>query len=128
MYMQWLKGVKNFSNYTGKHFYQSIIFTKFAGLLLATLSKQRLRHRCFPANCVKFLPITFLQYTAGRLLLKDIAKLLVALKSNYDWRRKIIEGWHLLNVTRINMRLLTNLTVHFDESFFPTQKWFYTIV
>ena len=34
-----------------------------------TLLKKRLWHRCFPVNFVKFIKITFLQNTSGRLLL-----------------------------------------------------------
>ena len=62
------KGVlKNFTKFTGKHLYQSLLFNKVAALL-----KRRHWHRCFPVNFVKFLRAAFLQNTSGRLLLKLI--------------------------------------------------------
>ena len=68
------KGVlRNFSKFTGKHLRQSLSFNKVAGLRPATLLKQRLRHRCFPMNFVKFLRTPFLQNTSERLLLKVFA-------------------------------------------------------
>ena len=64
------KGVlKNFSKFTGKQMYQSLYFTKVAGLRPATLTKWRLWHRCFPVNFAKFLRTPLLQSTSGRLLL-----------------------------------------------------------
>ena len=49
------KGVlKNFAEFLGKHLYQSFFFNKVAGLRPATLLRQRLWHRCFPVNFVKF--------------------------------------------------------------------------
>ena len=41
-------------------------------LLLATLLKKRLWHRCFPVNFLKFLRTPFLQNTSEWLLLKKI--------------------------------------------------------
>ena len=61
---------RNFSKFTGKHLRQSLSFNKVAGLKAATLLKQRLWHRCFPMNFVKFLRTPFLQSTSERLLLK----------------------------------------------------------
>ena len=64
------KGVlRNFANFTRKHFCQGLFFNKVAGLRPATLLKKRIRHRCFPVNFAKFLRTPFLQNTFGRLLL-----------------------------------------------------------
>ena len=77
--------LRNFAKFTGKHQYQSLFFYKVAGLHLcqglsfnkvaglrpATLLKKRLWHRCFPVNFAKFLRISFLQNTSGRLLLES---------------------------------------------------------
>ena len=49
--------------------YQSLFFNKFAGLRPTTLVKERLWHRFFPVNFVKFLKTPFLQQISGRLLL-----------------------------------------------------------
>ena len=49
------------------------LFYKVSGLRPATLSKKRLRHRCFPVNFVKFLRTPFLQNTSGRLLLFTVS-------------------------------------------------------
>ena len=54
------KGViENFAKFTGKHLCQSLFFNKVAGFRPATLLKERLRHRCFPVNFVKFLRTPF---------------------------------------------------------------------
>ena len=45
--------------FTGKHLYQSLFFSKVAGLRLATLLKKRLWHRCFPANFCEIFKNTF---------------------------------------------------------------------
>ena len=55
------KGVlRNFTQFTGKHLYQSV-----ASLRPATLLKKRLWHRCFPVNFAKFLRTPFFQNTSG---------------------------------------------------------------
>ena len=61
----------NFMKFTG----QSLFFDKAAALRPATLSKKRLRHRCFPMTFAKFLRTPFLQNTSRRLLLKDLSLL-----------------------------------------------------
>ena len=61
--------LNNFTKFTGKHLCQSLVFNNIAGLRPATLSKKRLRHRCFPVNFAKFLRTPFLQKVSGRLLL-----------------------------------------------------------
>ena len=64
------KGVlRNFSKFTGQQLRQSLFFNKVTGLRPATLLKRRLWHSCFPVNFEKFLRISFLQSTSGRLLL-----------------------------------------------------------
>ena len=47
------------ARFTRKHLYQSLFFSKVAGLRPATLLKKRLSHRCFPANFAKFLRTLF---------------------------------------------------------------------
>ena len=65
------KGVlRNFSKFTGKHLCQSLFFGKVAGLRPATLLKEKLSHRCFPANFEKFLRIPFLTEHLWWLFLK----------------------------------------------------------
>ena len=59
----------NFRRIQGNHLFQSLFFSKVAGLRSATLLKRRLWHRCFPVNFVKFLRTLFLQNTSRRLLL-----------------------------------------------------------
>ena len=56
----------NFAKFTAKHLFQSLFFKR---LWPATLLKKSLWHRCFPANCAKFLRTLFSQNTSGRLLL-----------------------------------------------------------
>ena len=87
--------LRNFTKFTGKHLYQSL----FCSLLIrpkvwlncqkrnvkfvsATLLKERLWHRCFPVNFVKFLRPPFLQNTSGRLLLKGLERMEVLNKSH----------------------------------------------
>ena len=65
------KGVlKNFTKFMGKHLCLVLFFNKVAGLRPAAVLKNRLWHRCFPVNFVKFLRTPFLQNNSGRLLLK----------------------------------------------------------
>ena len=64
--------LKNFTNFTEKHLYQSLFFNKVAGLRTATLLKKRLWHRCFPVNFLKFLRTPFLRNTSGRLFLTHL--------------------------------------------------------
>ena len=52
--------LKNFAKLTGKHVCQILCFIKVADLRPATLSKRRLRHRCFPVKFAKLLRISFL--------------------------------------------------------------------
>ena len=77
------KGVlRNFTNFTGKHLFQSLFFYKFAGLRPATLLKKtglrpatlltkRLWHRHFPVNFAKFLRTPFLTEHLRWLLLNE---------------------------------------------------------
>ena len=50
---------RNFIKFTGKYLCQSLFFNKVAALRPATLLKNRLWHRCFPVNFVKFLRTPF---------------------------------------------------------------------
>ena len=68
--------LRNFAKFTGKNLCQSLYFNKAADLSPATLSKQRLLHRCFPVNFAKFLRTPFLQNTSVRLLLKNFVKVI----------------------------------------------------
>ena len=52
------------------------LFNKMAGLRPTTLSKNRLRQKCFPVNFAKFLRTPFLKSTSGRLLLIDLRRLM----------------------------------------------------
>ena len=54
------KGVlRNFTKITVKHPCQSLFFNKVAGLRIANLLKERLWHKCFTVNFLKFLKNTF---------------------------------------------------------------------
>ena len=54
------KGVlRNVVKFTGKYLCQSLFFNKVAGLRLATLLRNKLRHKCFPVNFTKFLRTPF---------------------------------------------------------------------
>ena len=50
--------------------------------------KNRLRHRCFPVNFVKFLRIPFLQNTSGRLLLIKFSSWTFSFQSSkiFNWK------------------------------------------
>ena len=61
--------LRNFAKFTGKHLRQRFFFNKVTGLRPVTLLQKSLWHRFFPVNFAKFLRTTFLQNTAGRLLL-----------------------------------------------------------
>ena len=63
------KGVlQNFAIFTRKYLCQSLFFK----LKPATLSKKKLRHRCFPVNFAKFWRAPFLRNTSWRMPLKNI--------------------------------------------------------
>ena len=66
--------LRNFAKSTGKYLYQSLFFNKVAGYRPATLLKERLWHRSFLVNFVKFFRILFLPDTSGQLFL-DMSKL-----------------------------------------------------
>ena len=54
------KGVlRNFTKFTGKHLWQSLVFNEVSGLRPTTLLKKRLWHKCFLVNFVKFLTKPF---------------------------------------------------------------------
>ena len=49
------KGVlRNFIKFTGKHLRQSLSFNTVTGLRFATLLNNRLWHRCFPGDFIRF--------------------------------------------------------------------------
>ena len=58
--------LSNFTKFTGKHLYQSLLFNR-----PATLLKKRLWHRRFPVNFVKFLRTPFYIEHLWWLLLED---------------------------------------------------------
>ena len=61
--------LRNFTNLTGKHLWQSLLFHKVVGLRTATLLKKRLWHRCFSVNFAKFLKTPFFtEHLQGLLL------------------------------------------------------------
>ena len=60
--------LRNFAKFTGQHLWQSLFFTKVAGLRPATLLKKGPWHRCFLVNFAKFLRTPFSQNTSRRLL------------------------------------------------------------
>ena len=65
------KGVlRNFAEFIGKHLPESLFWWSCRPEA-ATLLIKRLLHRCFPVNFAKFPRTTFLQNTAGRLLLNQ---------------------------------------------------------
>ena len=54
------KGVlRNFAKFTGKHLCQILFVNEVAGLRPASLLKERLWHRCFPVDFVRFLRTPF---------------------------------------------------------------------
>ena len=63
------KAVPNsFAKITGKYLCQCPFFNKVEGLRPTTLFKNRLWHRCFPLNFVKFITAALLQNTCKWLL------------------------------------------------------------
>ena len=70
------KGVlRNFTKFKGKHLCQSLFFNKVTGLRPATLLKERLWHKSFPVNFVKFLKTPFLTKHLWWLLLYALQSL-----------------------------------------------------
>ena len=68
--------LKNFTKFTAKHLCQSPFFNKLSGLRFATLSKKKKKkdwQSCFLTNFVKFLRLSFLQTTSGRLSLAVVS-------------------------------------------------------
>ena len=64
------KGVlRNFTKFTGKRLFQSLIFNNVACMRPAALLKKRLWHMCFPVNFVKFLRTPFFTENIWWLLL-----------------------------------------------------------
>ena len=61
--------LKSFTKSTGKHMCQSLFINKVAGLRPANLLIERLWHRCFLVNFVKFLRTPFFIEDIWRLLL-----------------------------------------------------------
>ena len=55
-----------FTKFTGKHLSQRLFCNKVADLKLATLLKQRLRRRCFPANFVRLLRTPIFETTVSQ--------------------------------------------------------------
>ena len=51
--------LRNFTKFTGKHFYKSLFFNKVAGLRPATLFKKKTLRRRFPVKFVKISKNTF---------------------------------------------------------------------
>ena len=77
------KGVlEKATTFTGKHLRQSLFFNKVAGLRPATLLKNKLWHRCFPVNFVKFLRTPFSCSTSGGCF--------CSLKNSLNKRKKIV--------------------------------------
>ena len=88
------KGVlRNFANLTRKHLCQSLFFDKVAGF---SLWKERLWHRCFHVNFVKFLRTLYLQNTSGKLLLSL-------------WEDKTFHYKEPLSLSCINLRKILQL-------------------
>ena len=69
--------VSNFEKFTGKHFCQSLLFNKVAGLRTVTLLKKRFCYRCFPVNFSKFLKTPSITEHLRWLLLKTSVKQLI---------------------------------------------------
>ena len=55
-----------FTNFAGKHLSQRLFCNKVAELRPATLLEERLRHRCFPANFVRFLRTPIFETTVSQ--------------------------------------------------------------
>ena len=56
-----IKGVlRNYTNWTGKHMYQSLFLNKVTGLRPATLLRKRLWRRCFYVNFMNFFRTLFI--------------------------------------------------------------------
>ena len=68
--------LKNFLILTRKHLCWSLFLNKVSGLRLATLTKKRLRHRCFPVNIAKFSrAVCFIEHLWWLLLIIHILEL-----------------------------------------------------
>ena len=110
------KGVlKNFTKFTGKHLFQSLLFNNVAGLMPATLLKNRLWRRCFPVNFVKILRTPFLQNTSVRLLLYHLSlwkKSLLKLDlKKYEFLKGFFKG---------NAQFIQNTTFGFWENIYSS--------
>ena len=89
----------------------------------ATLLKQRLWHRCFPVNFVKFLRTPFLQNTSGRLLLYFMTyflfafsiiawKLILSNKQIFDTRVLLVQT-HLRKQVCVFIFLYQNMLIKY---------------
>ena len=87
-----------------------LIKLQASGLMPATISKKRLWHRCFPVNFAKFLRISFLQNTSGRLLLDIVIS---RLRHNFT----IIAEWFYEDDMVLIVYKCNFLTVSFNEQF-----------
>ena len=71
------KGVlKNFANFTGKHFRLSLFLIKLQTQRSAFFLKKRLHHSCFPVNIANFSKTTFCMKHLWWLLLKMVEEFL----------------------------------------------------
>ena len=68
---------KKFPKFTRKNLYRSLFFDKVRRCRSAASFKMRFQRRCFLANFSKFVRTSFLQNTAGRLLLITAVSLVV---------------------------------------------------
>ena len=119
---------RNFAKFTGKHLSQSLFFNKVASF---SLWKERLWHRCFHVNFVRFLRTPFLQNTSGRLLLSlwedltfhykvPLSLSFISLKKIERWvnfRKKI-----LFMFSRLHFKLWKINILHFLEKIQTTHK------
>ena len=81
--------LRNFTKFTGKRLYQSLIFNTAAALRPETLLKKRLWHRFFPVNFAKFLRIPsrteHLRWLLLNLLNCNSVTLLFQNEIKYQW-------------------------------------------
>ena len=78
----------------------------------ATLLKKRLCHRCFTVNFAKFLRMSILQNTSGRLLLAKWKKLLI------DWNEyQEYTGWEVSPALSQKMKKSTLIVAIYGLNF-----------
>ena len=115
------KGVlRNYTNWTGKHLYQSLFLNKVTDLRPATLLKKRLWRRCFSVNFMKFFRTLF-------ILNSSVGCFCLVYGTLWNWRivsssRNSESPWSLQKAGVNRTRLLASPLQSPDVSYLPLER------